>query len=380
MSHCSPQSLITTKQPSDSRLTVLFIGIMSGTSTDGIDTVLCQIEQDAVQVLHHYGLALPAPLQAEILALNTPSHNELHRAALVAHQMAQLSAQACHHLLLDTPYRAQDITAIGVHGQTVRHAPQLGYTIQLNAPAVLAELTKINVIADFRSRDIAAGGQGAPLVPVFHQQVFSAPTPRVILNLGGIANISILRPQQPPQGFDTGPANALLDAWIWLHQGLPYDADGAWAASGTLIPQLLERLLSEPWLKQPAPKSTGRDLFSLPWLQQQIVGQPKAVDVQNTLAAFTAQSVALAIADYAPDAQELVVCGGGAYNRYLLQLLTTATKKPVRLSDELGIGAQQVEAAAFAWLAYAYWHNLPAGQPAITGARHSTVLGAWYKV
>lgn len=377
---------------------MLFIGVMSGTSTDGVDAVLCRISHaDSVQTLAHCSLPLPAALRTEILALNSSGHDELHRAALVANQLAELYAQSCNKLLQKSNHNAQHITAIGVHGQTVRHAPHLGYTLQLNAPALIAELTGIAVIADFRSRDIAAGGQGAPLVPAFHQAVFSTPsTPRLILNLGGIANISILRAEQPPQGFDTGPANALMDDWIKLHQGLDYDAKGAWAASGTVIPELLRSLLSEPWLKLPPPKSTGRDLFNMGWLQGRIAGiagkadiagkarfpleeAAAVVGVQATLAAFTVETIALAIADYADDAKEIIVCGGGAYNTHLLQLLAARTKKPVRLSDELGIGAQQVEAAAFAWLAYAYWHDIPAGQPSITGARHSSVLGALYK-
>lgn len=354
---------------------------MSGTSTDGVDAVLCRITHaESVQVVAHESLTLPAALRAEILALNNSTNDELHRAALVANQLALLYAQACNNLLQRTDYNAKDITAIGVHGQTVRHAPHLGYTIQLNAPALIAELTGMNVIADFRSRDIAAGGQGAPLVPVFHQAVFSLPTaPRLVINLGGIANISILRPQQPSQGFDTGPANALMDEWTKQHRGLDYDEQGAWAASGVVIPELLQRLLSEPWLKLPPPKSTGRDLFNTKWLKKHITGKEKVIDIQATLAAFTVESIGQAIEDYADDAEEVIVCGGGAYNTHLLQLLAARTKKPVRLSDELGIGAQQVEAAAFAWLAYAYWHNLPAGQPAITGARQRTILGALYK-
>lgn len=367
---------------------MLFIGVMSGTSTDGVDTVLCRINPtESLQVLAHYALPLPASLQAEVLALNTAGDNELHRAALASNQLAYLYADACNNLLQQSGYDAAQITAIGVHGQTVRHAPHLGYTTQLNAPGLVAELTGINVIADFRSRDIAAGGQGAPLVPAFHQTVFSTTSPRVILNLGGMANISILRPERLPEGFDTGPANTLMDEWIKQHSGLPYDASGDWAASGAVVSELLQSLLSEPWLSSPPPKSTGRDLFNLEWLQKHIscmdiaaMGRSyRAVDVQATLAAFTARSVAQAVNSYAAEAEEIIVCGGGAYNGYLLQLLAAETKKPVRLSDELGIGAQQVEAAAFAWLAYAYWHDLPAGQPAITGARHSTVLGACYK-
>lgn len=356
---------------------MLFIGVMSGTSTDGVDAVLCRISAStSVQVLAGVSLPLPISLQAKILALNTSGPDELHRAAIVANALAQLYAQACNELSQQT---AEKITAIGVHGQTVRHAPELGYTIQLNAPALLAELTGIDVIADFRSRDMAAGGQGAPLVPIFHNAVFAAPQPRVVLNLGGIANISLLQPNAAPQGFDTGPANMLMDGWIQQHHGLPYDADGAWAASGTVLPELLHSLLSEPWLQQPPPKSTGRDLFNTTWLQQHLRATYAPADVQATLAAYTVETITDAIAQHAHNAEEIIVCGGGAYNTHLLRCLEAGIKKPLRRSDELGIGTQQVEAAAFAWLAYAYWHNIPAGQPSITGAKHPTVLGAWYK-
>lgn len=361
---------------------MLFIGLMSGTSTDGVDAVLCRIHgPQSIQVLHSHALPIPELLRTEILALNRPTDNELHRSALVANQLARFYAQACNELIKKSGYRHTQITAIGVHGQTVRHAPQQGYTIQLNAPALLAELTQIHVIADFRVRDIAAGGQGAPLVPIFHQAVFSTDYPRVILNLGGIANISILRPNEPPQGFDTGPANTLLDEWIKQHQGLNYDADGAWASSGQIQPELLSLLLAEPWFLIPPPKSTGRDLFNQQWLQARLscVDHLKPEDVQATLAALTAHSVAQAIQQYAKDAKDIIVCGGGAYNSHLLDLIALHTKKPVLHSDGLGIGSQQVEATAFAWLAYAYWHDIPAGQPDITGAVHSTILGAWHK-
>lgn len=359
-----------------------YIGLMSGTSTDGVDAVLCQITAShQVRVLAHQALAMPAALRSEFLALNTAGPNELQRAALAAQQLVQLYAQSCQQLLQQTGLRSQDITAIGAHGQTVRHAPQLGYSYQLNAPALLAELTHIDVIADFRSRDIAAGGQGAPLVPMFHQAVFATDQARVVLNLGGIANISYLRPHHPPIGFDTGPANALLDDWIFRHQGLRYDEQGQWAASGRCHSQLLAQLLSEPWLQHAPPKSTGRDLFNLAWLEHHLQAYPTLTppDIQATLAAFTAYSICHAIQQHAPDCHDVIVCGGGAYNTHVLRLLATELKKPVHISDGFGIGPQQVEAAAFAWLAYAYLHNIKASHPAITGATHSRVLGAWYK-
>ncbi len=355
---------------------------MSGTSTDGVDAVLCRITApNSVQVLAHQALPMPAALRSEFLALNTAGSNELHRAALASQQLVQLYAQSCQQLLDHTGLQPQDIRAIGAHGQTVRHAPTLGYSYQLNAPALLAELSQIHVIADFRSRDLAAGGQGAPLVPLFHQAVFASPTPRVVLNLGGIANISYLRPETAPVGFDTGPANALLDEWVYRHQGTHYDHNGSWAASGQVHAQLLERLLSEPWLHIAPPKSTGRDLFNSDWLAPHLQHYPNLspVDIQATLAALTVQTVCHAIQTYATDCTDIVVCGGGAYNSHLVTGLSNALKKPVQLSDGFGLGPQEVEATAFAWLAYAYLHDIPANHPAVTGAKHSSVLGAWYK-
>lgn len=359
-----------------------YIGLMSGTSTDGVDAVICRIlAPNDVQVLAHQAIAMPAALRAEFLALNTAGPNELQRAALAAQELARLYAHSCMQLLAQTGLQPQAIQAIGAHGQTVRHAPELGYSWQLNAPALLAELTGIDVIADFRSRDIAASGQGAPLVPMFHQAVFANTEPRVVLNLGGIANISVLHPHSPPIGFDTGPANALLDEWIFKHQGLRYDDGGQWAASGHIHQGLLSALLSEPWLQLPPPKSTGRDLFNQAWLTPHLARYPalSAVDVQSTLTAFTAHTVCTAIQTYAPNTEEVMVCGGGAYNSHLINLIQTELKKPVQLSDGFGIGAQEVEAAAFAWLAYAYLHDIKASHPAITGATHSRILGAWYK-
>lgn len=361
---------------------MLYIGLMSGTSTDGVDAALCRISAvNSVKVLAHTALSMPTSLRAELLALNRAGHNELHRAALAAQALVRLYATSCTKLLQENGLTPAAIRAIGAHGQTVRHAPELGYSWQLNAPALLAELTGIDVIADFRSRDLAAGGQGAPLVPLFHQAIFSSAQARVVLNLGGMANISILRPGQPAIGFDTGPANALMDEWINTHLGQRYDAAGQWAASACPHLGLLDHLLSESWLHQPPPKSTGRDLFNSAWLAQHLAYYPdlSPATVQATLALFTARSIAYAIRDYAADSTELIVCGGGAYNSHLLDLLAQEIKKPVYISDGFGIGAQEVEAAAFAWLAYAYQHDIPASHPAVTGATHSRLLGAWYK-
>ncbi|MGE4124455.1 MAG: anhydro-N-acetylmuramic acid kinase [Pusillimonas sp.] len=366
-----------------------YIGLMSGTSTDGIDGVLAQFSATGKpSVIASTFLALPESLRHELLALNQSGPDELVRAALAANHLTTHYADACKRLLAKSGLDATNIKAIGAHGQTVRHNPGAGYTLQLNAPALLAELTGINVIADFRTRDVAAGGQGAPLVPAFHAAVFHHHTPRIVLNLGGMANISVLAPGEPVRGFDTGPANVLLDLWCERHTGQTYDKNGAWAASGTASPELLDFLLhSEPWFASPPPKSTGRDLFNATWLDERLTAwqsaQPAATlapaDIQATLLALTAQSVADAIQGEAPHSKDILVCGGGAFNTCLTQALAKATGLPVVPTDAAGVPVQMVEALAFAWLAWAYDNNHPAGLPSVTGARKATVLGCLYK-
>ncbi|MFM2009364.1 MAG: hypothetical protein RIR02_1314, partial [Pseudomonadota bacterium] len=271
-------------------------------------------------------------------------------------------------------------TAIGAHGQTIRHRPELGYTRQINNPALLAELTGIDVVADFRSRDIAAGGQGAPLVPAFHQAVFSSKDKtRVIANIGGISNITILRADGTMLGFDTGPGNMLMDAWIKEHQSLAYDAEGKWAASGTFDATLLARFMDEAFLKLAPPKSTGRDLFNRAWLAAQLTHRDvNAVDVQATLTAFTAHSLCDAIKRYAPDAAEIIVCGGGAKNTHLMGLIHQLSGLAVTDTGSLGIPVSEVEAMAFAWLAKQFCLKQPGNLPAVTGAQGLRILGALY--
>lgn len=362
----------------------LFIGLMSGTSMDGVDGVLVRfLPGHAPNVLGYASLPLPHALRNDLLALNSSGPDELHRAALAANSLVSVYAQVVQQLLIQHRCQPEAITAIGAHGQTVRHRPDLGFTIQLNAPALLAELTRIDVIADFRSRDIAAGGQGAPLVPPFHAAIFSAAHPRAVLNLGGIANITLLTPGSTPRGFDTGPANVLLDAWCLRHTGKPYDADGQWAAGGQVLPTLLEHLIaSEPWFRLPAPKSTGRDLFNMSWLEERLASfdgsRPSAVDVQATLQRLTARTVSNALEASAPATQDVLVCGGGARNSGLLKELAYCLQRPVHTTDEMGVPAQQVEALAFAWLAQAHLDRRPAGLPEVTGAAGARVLGARY--
>lgn len=358
---------------------------MSGTSLDGIDAVLARFDSSGYPtILSRAGVDFTPSLKDELLALNTSGRDELARAALASNALVDLYAQAVEQALTQAGVSRGEVSAIGAHGQTVRHCPNDGYTIQLNAPARLAELTGINVIADFRSRDVAAGGQGAPLVPMFHAGVFAAAHTRVVLNLGGIANITILRPEAEPQGFDTGPANALMDLWCHLHTGQPYDTNGQWGAGGTVDSRLLKTLIEEElWFALPPPKSTGRDLFNRTWLEQRLtqagierVDSARAQDVQATLRALTAQTVVNAIQTHAKDAKDVLVCGGGARNAALLNDLRKQLGYAVEPTDTFGIGTQDVEALAFAWLAWAHQHRIAVSRPAVTGARGNRILGA----
>lgn len=375
---------MTSPQPAHREDSRLYIGLMSGTSVDGVDGVLARLgDGQPPQVLASASLPMPTDLRQELLALNLSGEDELARGALAANALARLYAQAVSDLLREAGVAARDVAAIGAHGQTVRHRPDSGYTVQLNAPALLAELSGIDVVADFRSRDVAAGGQGAPLVPPFHAAIFGAPEGRAVLNLGGIANVTLLEPGKSPRGFDTGPANVFLDGWCQRHLGAPYDADGRWAASGQVLAPLLELLIaSEPWFALPPPKSTGRDLFNMQWLDSRLAEfdgpRPAPQDVQATLQRLTARTVANAIDAAAAGTREVFVCGGGARNPGLMRELAYCLQRPVRATDALGVPAQQVEALAFAWLAQAFVARRPAGLPDVTGARGPRILGTLY--
>lgn len=349
---------------------------MSGTSLDGVDAVLAEVApQGGISVRAHAHRPFPPDLRDELLALNQPGANELHRAALAGQGLARLYAQTVADLGALPP-----VQAIGAHGQTVRHRPELGYTLQLLNPALLAELTGLHVVADLRSRDVAAGGQGAPLVPAFHRAVFGRPGRDVaVLNLGGMGNLSLLHADGRTLGFDTGPANALLDAWAVRHLGRAYDAGGQWAAQGQVQLTLLSAMQAEPYFALPPPRSTGRDLFDLPWLLRQSVAGLAPVDVQATLAELSAWSVAEALQAHQPEAAELIVCGGGAFNADLLARLARRLPRLTLVSSaDRGLPPMQVEAAAFAWLAAQFWRRQPGNLPAVTGARGLRVLGALY--
>ena len=375
----------------------LYIGLMSGTSMDGVDGVLVDFVADArsgLRVVADAHVAMPPSLGAELLALNTPGPDELQRAALAANALARLQAEVVAHLLIKADIEPKQVRAVGSHGQTVRHRPGefdgTGFTTQLNNGALLAEACGVDVVCDFRSRDVAAGGQGAPLVPAFHRDVFASATPRAVLNIGGIANVTQLpsTDESAPTddtslgGFDTGPGNALMDHWCRLHTDAPYDDDGRWAGSGNVDGMLLVELLADAYFRKAPPKSTGRDLFNADWLARALAragGARVPADVQATLLELTARSAIDALRAAAPGTRELLVCGGGARNGALMARLAALWPGlTVAATDSAGLPAQQVEAAAFAWLAKQFCERLPGNHPKVTGATGLRILGALY--
>lgn len=373
-----------------------YIGLMSGTSLDGVDAVLARFSQrdgqaeDAcvcVETAAHVHVPFDAGLAERFRRLNFSGEDELHQAALAEIALAQVYAQAVQQLLAEAGLSAAEVVAIGAHGQTVRHQPQgeptQRYTIQLNNPAWLVEQVGIAVVADFRRRDMAAGGQGAPLASGFHQAVFGLSGEGVaVLNLGGIANFSLLAADGAVLGFDCGPANTLMDGWCRQHTGQPYDADGQWAAQGQVIPGLLAALLDEPFFALAAPKSTGVDLFNLAWLQPRLAAVPQAlpVDVQATLTELTALTCAQAFQRYQQGQRRIGVCGGGANNAHLLARMQAHLGQQVQVQSTAawGVPPEQVEACAFAWLARQCLLGLPGNLPAVTQANGPRVLGAIY--
>jgi anhydro-N-acetylmuramic acid kinase len=358
----------------------LFIGIMSGTSADGVDAALLDLSGPVPQQLASRYQAFPPELRARILRLQSPTDDELHESALLAAELSRAYAQCTNAMLAEAGVTAGDVRAIGCHGQTVRHRPDAGYTLQLVNGALLAELTGISVVCDLRSRDVAAGGQGAPLVPAFHAAVFAdAARHRVIANIGGIANVTDLPRDGVVRGFDTGPGNVLLDAWAEQHLGTRHDESGRWAGSGHVIPGLLQSLLDHPFFSRRPPKSTGREEFNLQWLKSRVSGAERPADVQATLIELTAASLAQAVRAFCPGVEEIYVCGGGAHNAALMAALTrNLAHLRVDVTDKLGICADWVEASAFAWLAQRALTAQPGNLPAVTGARGLRVLGAIY--
>ncbi len=378
---------------------------MSGTSLDGVDGVIADFSGAKTEVLAHVYSPFAPALRAELLALNTAGDNELHRAALAENALARAYARVVAQLLQTSKIDRHQIAAIGAHGQTVRHRPQAfdadparqitgGYTLQLNNPALLAELTGIDVVADFRRRDVAAGGQGAPLVPAFHQAMFgSAQDGLAVLNIGGISNVTLLGAQRRSvpadgslsdngvSGFDCGPGNALIDHWCQAHTGQPFDDAGRWAASGQVHAGLLAGLLDEAYFRQSPPKSTGRDLFNVDWLMAKVApyNNLKPVDVQATLTELTAQVCCDALRALTTQGiAKLIVCGGGALNAHLMKRLAVLSGLATESSQLHGLPPLQVEAAAFAWLARQCVKRQTGNVPKVTGAQGARILGGVY--
>jgi len=366
----------------------LYLGLMSGTSMDGIDAALLEIGPTRMQLRAAVAREWPAALQARLRrAAEDSEHIGLTEFGRLDTTVALEFAQAAEQLLRATQVPASAVRAIGSHGQTVLHRPQgeAPFTLQIGDPNIIAERLGIDVVADFRRRDLAAGGEGAPLMPAFHAAAFgSIGETRAVVNIGGIANVTLLAADASVIGFDTGPGNCLLDAWARAHLEKAYDAHGAWAASGSVDAPLLERLLAEPYFARLPPKSTGRETFSDAWLQLAlgVGGRSLApANVQATLAQLTAATIATALCPAGgPVPQSLYVCGGGAFNADLLRRLGEALPQTqVATTAECGIAAEHVEAAGFAWLAHRYLSGLPGNLPSVTGARHAVPLGALYR-
>ncbi len=363
------------------------IGLMSGTSIDGIDAALINTKQGIFSLSGHHSIDFTAECRNEILKLCAPGNNEIQRMGTLDRQLGEAFARCCNELLQKFGIPPQKVRAIGSHGQTIRHHPQgingPGFTCQIGDPNTIAELTGITTVADFRRRDIAAGGEGAPLVPAFHQAVFTSPTAnRAVINIGGMANISVLQRDGSYSGFDTGPGNVLMDSWIQEHLNQPYDENGQWSLTGQVDTELLHQLMNHPFIKALPPKSTGRETFNLSFLQDTLANintNANAADVQATLLAFTAQSIAEAVQLHASDCSEIYICGGGANNTALKNSLSE--KLPdcsVASTEALGIPPQWVEASAFAWLAQQTLDKRPGNAPSVTGAKKPVILGGIY--
>ncbi|WP_431701057.1 anhydro-N-acetylmuramic acid kinase [Pseudomonas sp. BR20] len=359
----------------------LYIGVMSGTSLDGLDIAL--IEQDsAVNLIATHYTPMPDTLRAELLSLCASGPDEIARSAIAQQHWVTLAAHGIHTLLDQQNLKPRDIRAIGSHGQTIRHEPARGFTVQIGNPALLAELTSITVVSDFRSRDVAAGGQGAPLVPAFHEALFGESTGnRAVLNIGGFSNLSLIETGKPVAGFDCGPGNVLLDAWIQQQRGEHFDRDGQWAGSGKVEPQLLAALLSDPFFLTKGPKSTGREVFNLGWLHQHLSRLPAFApqDVQASLLELTALTIVEALQTAQPQTETLLVCGGGAHNTTMMnRLAALLPSTQVSSTATHGVDPDWVEAMAFAWLAHCCLEGITANRPSVTGARGPRVLGAIY--
>jgi anhydro-N-acetylmuramic acid kinase len=362
----------------------LYIGLISGTSADGIDAALVRFEQDTPQLVHALTHPWPDALRTQILRVaQDEAKLDLDAYGRLDVAIGHVFADSVQALLKQSSTSSASVRAIGSHGQTIRHRPtgEYPFTLQVGDASVIAERSDIDVVADIRRADVAAGGQGAPLLPAVHAMLFAKPGhTRVVLNLGGIANITVLSANGSVLGIDTGPANGLLDAWCLRHRGEAFDRDGAFAASGRVDETLVATLLSDPYFTLPPPKSTGREHFHLAWLDAQLGSTTRsAADVQATLLEFTAQSVTNAIAQHARDATDVLMCGGGVHNSILVERLRTLLQpRALHSTADYGVDPDYLEATAFAWLARQRLLGLPGNLPAVTGASGLRILGAIY--
>ena len=357
----------------------LYLGVMSGTSLDGIDIVLIKKPTKLIKVVDSIYAPYSKLFKKKIIKLSFSSLNELEESQTLAIEHAQLTAKYIKQLLNKLEISSNDIAAIGYHGQTIRHRPEKGFSIQIGNAHLLAEKTNINVVSDFRNRDIAAGGQGAPLVPPFHDFYFASEfKKRVVLNIGGISNITFLNHNKKTIGFDCGPGNILLDHWIYKNKNLSYDFNGSWARSGSLIPILIKRFLQEEYFKKSLPKSCGREQFNLDWIYKHRVDSFKSQDIQRTLLELTALTITNAITKFCSNVDEIYICGGGSENNFLIERLSQIIRMPIQKTEELGLPSQLVESAAFAWLASKTLAKEQNNSPKITGSKGPRVLGITY--
>ncbi|NUU67811.1 anhydro-N-acetylmuramic acid kinase [Enterobacteriaceae bacterium BIT-l23] len=360
-----------------------YIGVMSGTSLDGVDVVLAVIDENMVAQQASYCHPIPMALKQEILAVCQGQPLTLSTLGRLDHRLGLLFAEAVQTLMQREGLRPAEVVAVGCHGQTVWHEPEgdAPHTMQIGDNNLIVAATGVTVVGDFRRRDMALGGQGAPLVPAFHQALLAHPVERrMVLNIGGIANLSLLFPDRPVRGFDTGPGNMLLDAWIWRRRGLPYDCDAQWASQGQVVLPLLQQMLSDPFFAQTPPKSTGREYFNYGWLERQLAAFPGLApeDVQATLAELTAVTISEQVL-LGGGCERLLVCGGGSRNPLLMNRLAGLLPGiEVSTTDEAGISGDDMEALAFAWLAARTMSGLPGNLPSVTGASRPTLLGAIY--
>lgn len=358
-----------------------YIGVMSGTSLDGVDVVLAVIDENSVTQLASLSWPIPIAVKEAVLAICQGLPLTLSQLGQLDNRLGNLFADAVLALMSQEKLAAQDIVAIGCHGQTVWHEPtgDAPHTMQIGDNNIIVARTGVSVVGDFRRRDMALGGQGAPLVPAFHQALLAHVSERrMILNIGGIANLSLLIPGQPVRGFDTGPGNMLIDAWIWRNLGKPYDKDAEWANEGKVILPLLQDMLNDPYFAAPAPKSTGREYFNYGWLSQFLARYPglRAQDVQATLTELTAVTISEQVL-LSGGCERLLVCGGGSRNPLVMaRLAGLLAGTEVATTDEYGISGDDMEALAFAWLAWRTVAGLPGNLPSVTGASQATVLGA----